>query len=807
MSTIDVESPATDAATTTGTMTERVRRLRQESLDAVPTLSAERARLMTAYYARHAGRASSPVMLRAGSFAHLLEQKSIHIGAGELIVGERGPGPKLTPTFPEICCHSLHDLDTLHSREKTRFAVTEEVRREYTGTMGQFWLGRSVRDRLFAAMSAEWTTAYEAGVFTEFMEQRAPGHTVLDDKIYRRGFRDLERDIDASLARIDAVDAADGWARRQQLEAMRIALRALIRYAERHAEHAESLAAAEHDPQRRSELHAIAAVCRRVPAERPRTFHEALQFYWFVHLGVVTELNTWDSFNPGHLDQHLLPFYREGLGNGTLTEASARELLQCLWIKFNNQPAPPKVGVTAEESGTYTDFALINSGGLTPDGRDGVNELSFLILDVIEEMRLLQPGTCVLVSRKNPDRFLKRALKIIRTGFGQPSIFNHDAIVQELTRQGKSIEDARAGGASGCVEVGAFGKEAYILTGYFNLPKILELTLHDGVDPRTGRRVGLSTGDASELTSFDELFDAFERQVRHFVDIKIRGNSIIERLYAEHLPAPFLSLLIDDCIATGRDYHDGGPRYDTSYIQAVGLGTMTDALTAMRYHVFDHQTVGMGELLQALRSDFSGCDRLYAQLRNRTPRYGNDDDYADDVMRRCFEMYFAAVDGRPNTRGGRYRVNFLPTTVHIFFGAMTGATPDGRRAGLPLSEGISPVQGMDRKGPTAVIASAAKLDHVRTGGTLLNQKLSPKLLEKEADLDKLVALVRTYFRLDGHHLQFNVVDAATLKAAQADPDSHRDLIVRVAGYSDYFCDLGKALQDEIINRTEHGALA
>jgi trans-4-hydroxy-L-proline dehydratase len=787
-------------------MTERVARLRRESLEAAPAISAERARLMTEYYAQHAGRAASAPALRAGAFAHLLAHKQIHIGAGELIVGERGPAPKAVPTFPEICCHSPADLDTLHSREKTRFVVSDEVRREYGESMLQYWAGRSIRDRIIAAMEPEWVAAYEAGVFTEFMEQRAPGHTVLDDKIYRRGLLDMELDIEAALVGIDTLRQPDAWARRQQLEAMRVCLRALIRYAERHARLVAEHAAVEADPVRRAELERIAAVCRRVPAQRPRTFHEALQYYWFVHLGVVTELNTWDSFNPGHLDQHLLPFYRAGLQDGTLDEASARELLQCLWIKFNNQPAPPKVGVTAEESGTYTDFALINSGGLTPDGSDAVNELSYVILDVIESMRLLQPGSCVLVSRKNPDRFLKRAFRIIRTGFGQPSIFNHDAIVQQLVRQGKSIEDARAGGASGCVEVGAFGKEAYILTGYFNLPKILELTLHDGVDPRTGDRLGPATGSATDMASFDDLFAAFQRQLVHFVEVKIRGSNVIERLYAEHLPAPFLSLLIDDCIARGRDYHDGGPRYDTSYIQGVGIGTVTDALTAIRYHVYDNGTLGMAELLAALRDDYAGHEPLHARLRNRTPRYGNDDDYADAVLRRCFNAYFDAVDGRPNTRGGRYRVNLLPTTVHIFFGAMTGATADGRRAGAPLSEGISPVQGMDRRGPTAALLSAAKLDHLRTGGTLLNQKLSPRLLQSEADIDKLVALVRAYFRLDGHHVQFNVVDAATLRAAQEDPDSHRDLIVRVAGYSDYFCDLGRALQDEIIGRTEHDSL-
>jgi formate C-acetyltransferase len=651
-------------------------------------------------------------------------------------------------------------------------------------------------------MTAEWKAAYEAGIFTEFMEQRAPGHTVLDDKIYRKGFVDFKQDIQHSLQSLDYLNDPQAYAKRQELEAMLVCADALIRFAERHAEKATELAQQEADPQRRAELQRIAEVCSHVPAHAPRDFWEALQYYWFVHLGVTTELNTWDAFNPGRLDQHLYPFYRKGLEEGTLTRDQAEELLQCFWIKFNNQPAPPKVGVTAAESGTYTDFAQINTGGVKEDGSDGVNEVTYLILDVIEAMRLLQPSSSIQVSKKSPDRFIKRAGKIIRTGFGQPSVFNTDLIVQELVRQGKSVADARNGGSSGCVEVGAFGKENYNLTGYFNMPKILELTLNNGVDPRTGRKIGLETGDPARFKSFEEFFAAYEKQLRYFVDIKVRGNNVIERLYATYMPAPFLSLLIDDCIVTGKDYHDGGARYNTTYIQGVGLGTITDAMTAIKYHVFEQRTLTMEALLTTLRANFEGQERVRQLLLNKTPRYGNDDDYADAVMVALFNAYFNAIDGRKNTKGGTYHINLLPTTVHVYFGSVIGATPDGRRAGEPLSEGVSPVQGADRCGPTAVIKSVAKMDHVRTGGTLLNQKFTPQLLKDDEGLDKLVQLIRTYFKLDGHHIQFNVVDAATLRAAQKTPEQYRDLIVRVAGYSDYFCDLSKALQDEIIARTE-----
>ncbi|MGB2906612.1 MAG: trans-4-hydroxy-L-proline dehydratase [Candidatus Aminicenantaceae bacterium] len=784
-------------------MNERIRKLRKQSLETKPSISGERAQLITEFFRRDEARGLSTPVSRALAFKYILENKVIVFNEGELIVGERGHAPRATPTYPEITVHSLQDLDILDTREKTSYAVNQETKDIYENDIIPFWKGRSIRDRIFKQVSEDWKEAFAAGVFTEFMEQRAPGHTVLDGKIYGKGMLDFKQDIQQSQEALDFLNDPEAYAKREELRAMDIAADALMRFGERHSAKARELAAEETDPQRKAELEKISEVCARVPAHAPRDFWEGLQYYWFVHLGVITELNGWDSFNPGRLDQHLHPFYQRGLDEGTLSEEQAQELLQAFWIKFNNQPAPPKVGVTAEESGTYTDFALINTGGVKEDGSDGVNDLSYLILEVIEEMRILQPSSMVQISKKNPDRFLKRALKIVKTGFGQPSIFNTDVIVQELMRQGKSVEDARNGGASGCVESGAFGKENYTLTGYFNLPKVLEITLHNGVDPLTGKKIGIETGDPREFKSFEELMEAFRKQVRHFADIKIEGNSIIERLYAEYIPAPFLSLLIDDCIARGKDYHDGGPRYNTSYIQGVGLGSISDTLVSIKHNVFDQAKLTLARLLEVLDTDFEGEEPLRQLFLNKTPKYGNDDDYADDVMRAIFEIYYDAVNGRPNTKGGDYRINLLPTTVHVYFGRMLGASADGRRAHQPLSEGISPVQGSDRHGPTAVIKSAAKIDHVRTGGTLLNQKFSPQLLEDEAGIDNLMHLVRSYFSLDGHHIQMNVVKADTLREAQQHPEQHRDLIVRVAGYSDYFCDLNPDLQDEIIRRTEH----
>ncbi|MDP4185886.1 MAG: pyruvate formate lyase family protein, partial [Bacteroidota bacterium] len=653
-------------------MNERIQKLREQSLNAINRISAERAILVTEFYKDKAYEGLSVPVRRAKAFEYILKHKTICINEGELIVGERGPAPKATPTYPEICVHSLQDLEILDSRPKVSFKVDDETRKVYEEVIIPFWTGKTNRERIMNSMTEEWKEAYAAGLFTEFQEQRAPGHTVCGNKIFHKGMLDIKKDVELSIQNLDFINDPNAFDKREELKAMAITTDAIIMWAGRHADKLEELAAEEKSEERRKELLNLAEICRYVPAHAPRTFHEALQYYWFVHLGVVTELNPWDSFNPGRLDQHLIPFYTKEIADGTLTHEQAKEILQSFWVKFNNHPSPPKVGVTAQESNTYTDFCLINVGGVKDDGSDASNEVSFLILDVIEEMRLLQPSSMVQLSKKNPDSLIHRTMKIIKTGFGQPSIFNTDAIIQELLRQGKDIVDARRGGASGCVETGAFGTEAYILTGYFNLPKILELTLHDGVDPRTGKQLGLKTGEPESFKTYDELLDAFRKQVNHFIDIKIIGNNTIERVFANNLPVPFLSLIIDDCIANGVDYVAGGARYNSSYIQGVGLGTITDCFSAIKMHVFDEQKKSLKELVQILDANFEGYANFRFDLIYNTPKYGNDDDFADDCLREIFEIYYDAVNGKPNTRGGHHRVNLLPTTCHVYFGSITG---------------------------------------------------------------------------------------------------------------------------------------
>lgn len=781
-------------------MNPRIERLRRESFETKPRISAERARLLTEFYRENLGKYSVPV-LRALSFMKLCEEKTVYLGRDELIVGERGPAPRVVPTYPELTCHTIDDLKTLARRSKTAYDVDEEVLQTYETKVIPFWTGRTMREQIFSHVSDEWERAYEAGVFTEFMEQRAPGHTTLDGKIYKKGLLEFKRDIAAAQRRLDFRSDPYATDKQEQLRAMAISCDAAIRFAERHAELAEHLAEGESNAQRRQELIRIAEVCRRVPAHSPRNFWEALQMYWFVHLGTITELNGWDAMNPGRLDQHLFPFYERDIEKGVLDREGAKELLECFWVKFNNHPAPPKVGVTAEESGTYNDFTNINLGGLREDGSDGVNELSYLVLEVIDEMHLLQPGSNVQISRKTPDRFLKEACKVIRKGYGYPSVFNADTVIAEQLWAGKAVEDARAGGTSGCIETGCFGKEAYILTGYLNVPKILEVALNNGRDPLSGMRIGPETGSPESFATFDDLFDAFTKQLEYFVNLKVGVNQSIERLFSRLMPAPFLSVVIDDCIEKGRDYYDAGPRYNTTYIQCCGIGTITDSLSAIRKHVFEDQTYSINELLEALAVNFEGREAIRLRLANRTPRFGNDDAVADSLMKRVYDALFGAIDGRENTKGGRYHLNMLSTTCHVYFGSKLGASADGRLAGMPESDGTSPSQGADRNGPTAVCKSLGKMDQIKSGGTLLNQRFLPQVLADEVGVEKLAQLIRGYFSLDGHHIQFNVVDSETLRDAQRHPERYRDLLVRVAGYSDYFVDLGLELQEEVISRT------
>lgn len=783
-------------------MNDRIKRLRKLSFEAEPSLTIERALIETEFYKANYGKYPIPI-LRALNFLEICKRKTIYIGEDELIVGERGPKPKAVPTFPELTCHSVEDLHVLNTRELQRYTISQEDIDTYEREVIPYWNGRTQRERIFGHVPQEWRLLYEAGLFTEFMEQRAPGHTALDGKIYKTGLLDLKERIAGELAKLDFMNDVEATDKQEELMAMSISCDAAILFAQRHADMADEMAMTEKDPKRAAELRKIAEVCRWVPAHAPRNFWEAIQMYWFVHLGTITELNGWDAMNPGHFDQHLQPFYEKEIAEGTLTRDEAKELLSCFWIKVNNHPAPPKVGITAKESGTYNDFTNINIGGVRSDGSDGVSEVSYIMLEIVEELHILQPGCSIHISSRTPEKFLHAGCKVIRQGHGYPSVFNPDVYIQELMRQGKSLQDAREGGCSGCIEVGAFGKEAYLLTGYLNVPKILEVTLNNGYDPVTGKLVSIQTGDPRDFKDFEELYQAFLKQLRYVVDQKVRVSNYIDRMFAKYAPATFLSLFIDDCIAKGRDYYNCGPRYNSTYIQCTGLGTTTDSLSVLRTHVFENKTYSMDTILGAVAKNFAGEEKLRQFILNKTPFFGNDNKEADALAVRIYNDLFDTIDGKPNTKGECFRLNMLSTTCHVYFGKVMGATPNGRLAGRSISDGTSPSQGGDTHGPSAVIKSLSKIDQIKSGGTLLNLRFLPSLLKREEDVAKLAHLIRSYFSLGGHHVQFNIVDTATLYAAQEHPEDYKDLLVRMAGYSDYFNDMNADLQGEIISRTEN----
>ena len=782
--------------------TKRIRHLRQISeQQSTPSVSMERAVLLTEAYKKYEGKHSPPV-LRGLSFKHIMSKRSLYLERGALIVGEKGHKPWAAPTFPELCCHTLEDFQNMNDREKVFFKVSDEDMKIQEEVIIPYWKDRAMMTRMNALLPKEWHNLFQAGMFTEFLMQRGPGHTVADGKFYQKGYLDFIEDIDREISSLDFLKDPLALDKKEELKGMRLSCEAMILLGQRYAALARELAQEESDPIWKEELLELAQVCDVIPAHAPQTFRQALQMYWFTHIGVTIEMNNWDAYSPGKLDLHLESFYKQGLADRSLTKESAKELLENFWIQFNNQPAPPKVGVTLKESATYTDFCNINSGSLRPDGTCGVNEVSYLILEVMDEMKLLQPSSNVQISRKTPEHFLQEAVKISKKGWGQPAFYNTDAIIQELLNMGKSLDDARESGvASGCVETGTAGKEAYVLTGYLNIPKILELVLFQGYDHYTKKQIAPDLGDPKQFKSYQELYSNFYKLLSYVVEQKIAGNNLIERMYMNHMPVPLLSVITDDCIRQGKDYNAGGARYNTSYIQCVGISTVTDSLAAIKKLVFDTSSLSMEQIRSACHTNYQQNDNVL-KLVAEAPKYGNDDSYADNILKEVANSLQEVISGKSTPKGAKTIVEFLPTTSHVYFGQVMLASPNGRRAGIPLADGISPEKGADQNGPTAVLKSAAKLDQLKTGGALLNLKFHPSLVAGEAGTKNIAALIRSYFTMDGHHLQFNIVDQKILLDAQERPEEYKDLIVRVAGYSDYFGNLEKALQDEIIARTQ-----
>jgi pyruvate formate-lyase/glycerol dehydratase family glycyl radical enzyme len=577
---------------------------------------------------------------------------------------------------------------------------------------------------------------------------------------------------------------------------------AAIAFSHRYAAVASDLAARCDDPTRRDELESISHICRRVPEYPAETLHEALQSFWFIHLILNLESNSY-AISPGRFCQYIYPFYQADLEKGDIDESRAQELINCLWIKFN-EITVVKAGATAKASNTYVDFQNLNIGGLRADGRDGTNAVSYFCLNALDALKLPQPQLSCLISSKTDKHFLMRACEVVRAGTGMPAMFNDDVKVISLLSSGKTLIDARNGGVNGCVEVNAQGCDNMASTGYVNLVKCLELALNDGVSMTSGKQLGPRTGKVASFNTFKDVWDAFAQQLRAAVALKVSYDDAARQVFSEHCPVVFTSLVMDDCIGKGKDFHQGGARYNAPMMCGVGLGTLSDSLAAIQEFCFSTGQYRLSQIHEALMDNFVSQPLLQKQLWKNGPKFGNNDDRVDQLAADTVNLFSEILKVHVNAYDEAYRANMIPTTTHIPMGHATAATPDGRFAGAPLSEGVSPVQGQDISGPTSVILSLAKVDHARTAGTLLNMKFTPAILSGQEQLGKFSELIRTYFALGGYHMQFNVVSKETLLAAQKDPQAYRSLIVRVAGYSDYFISLSKDVQDEIIMRTAHG---
>lgn len=743
------------------------------------------------------------VIRRAKMLERILSEQPVRIQEGELIVGMKTFKPRGSPVFPEINCTWLErDLDTISKRSNTPFHVSEETKKILREEVFLYWRDRQINDRLVEAVPDEIWEAESRGVIYNYFTSRTIGHiTVGYEKVLNKGMNGIKIDIQRALSRLHFEDP-NYINKKQFLEAVSIACDAAVMFAGRYAKEARRQASVEKDPHRRAELGRIAQVCERVPADPAQTFHEALQSFWFTQLVLNLETNS-HAISPGRFDQYMFPFYRYSIDSGELTREEAQELLDLLWVKLDEITLAKNSG-ESDTSSSYPEFQNLNIGGLTPEGLDATNELSYMCLTALEHVKLPQPQLSAQISTKTPHKFLLRCCKILKYGIGMPAMFNSDTMILGMVNRGKKLQDARSGSINGCVSPNCGGKDRMASSGYFNLVKCLELALNDGIDRLTGEQLGPKTGDPNQFSSFDELINAFRQQVAYFVDFKVKYDNIMRDIYATYCPVPFTSALIDDCIERGIDWHKGGARYNQAVVSGVGLGTVADALSAIKKHVFDERSYTMADLKKALDEDFHGHEVLLHVLVNKTPHYGNDDDYVDSLATLTQRIFCDEVERHQDIQGARYYANLLPTTAHIALGKLTGASPDGRRAYRWLSEGISPVQGHDTHGPTAVAKSVGKLDHARCNGTLLNMKISPQCLETLEDLHKLAGLIRGYFDQGGHHVQFNIIDEKILRDAQKNPENYRNLLVRVAGYSDYFVLLSREIQEEIISRTTHG---
>jgi len=787
---------------TVSNISARAKLLKDRLLTITPEICYERAELITESYKETEG---MPIIIRrAKALEKILAKMEIRISPDELIVGNHTRKPRSSPIFPEFSFAWIEaEFDRLAKRTGDVFLISDECKEKLSNVF-KYWQGKTSQEYAANLMTEEAKAAQANGVFTVgnyfFL---GVGHICVDyGLVLEKGFLGIKQEALEERAKLDLTKPAD-LAKAQFLQAVEIVCDAAVDFAARFAREAEKQAQAEKDARRKLDLMQIAENCRQVPAHPAQSFFAALQAFWFVQLIIQLESNG-HSISPGRFDMYMYPYFKKDVESGKLTREEALELIECLWVKFN-EINKVRDEASTKAFGGYPMFQNLIVGGQTPDGRDSTNELSYLCLEATENVRLPQPSLSIRFHQGTPHKFMIRSSEVAALGLGMPAMYNDHVVIPALAARGVTLEDARDYCIIGCVEPQKGGKtEGWHDAAFFSLAKCLELALNDGVDPLTGLQLGLHTGTIKSMAAFTDVVEAYRKQIEYFVKLLVISNNSCDIAHGAICPLPLLSSMVQDCITKGKSLQEGGAHYNFTGPQGVGVANVGDALAALKKVVYEDGAINRDTLAGALSKNWEGYENLRQVMLNQAPKFGNDDDYADELARLAARIYCEEVEKYTNPRGGQFQAGLYPVSANVPFGAAVGALPDGRLAGTPLADGVSPVSGRDVNGPTAAAKSVAKLDHeIASNGTLFNQKFLPSALRGETGHGNLASLVRTYFSLGGMHVQFNVISKEILREAQQNPEQYRGLVVRVAGYSAFFTSLDKSLQEDIITRTEH----
>lgn len=815
----------------------------------MPVIEADRAEIVTESYRETE---DEPIVIRrAKAFKAICEKLPMVIRPMELIVGSNAIAPRGCQMFPEYSFEWMEkEYDTVATREADPFYISEDTKKRLHEVY-KYWKGKTTSELAASMMAPEAHIAMKHNIFTpgNYFYNGIGHFTVKYEEVLAIGFEGIIAKIDAELDKL-TLCAPDYATRHSFLVAARMSCEAAITYAKRYAALAKEEAAKETDAARRAELLVIAANCEKVPAKPAESFYEACQSFWFVQELLQTE-SSGHSISPGRFDQYMYPYYKKDMDEGKITREAAQELLDCIWIKLNDLNKCRDEG-SADGFAGYGLFQNLIAGGQDEEGLDVTNDLSFMCLEASMHVRLPQPSLSVRIWNKTPDAFIIKAARLARTGIGLPAFYNDEVIIPSLMSRGVSLEDARTYNIIGCVEPQKAGKtDGWHDAAFFNMCRPLEMVFSNGYE--NGEKVGLQTGDVTQMATFEEFYDAYKKQMNYFIAVMVNALNCIDNAHMTRMPLPFQSSMIDDCIGRGKTLQEGGALYNFTGPQGFGIANVADSMLAIKELVYDKKTVTMAEMKDALENNFgkglstmrmeeisgqiissmlaagqqvgekevaviaetianqrpdAAAQKRYDEILEliaKAPKYGNDDDEADMMARQVSYVYTKPLEHYKNPRGGIYQAGLYPVSANVPLGRQTGATPDGRLANTPVADGVGPMQGRDIHGPTATANSVSKIDHgIASNGTLFNQKFHPSALAGEEGLQKFSYYIRTFFEQKGMHMQFNVVSKETLLDAQAHPENYKTLVVRVAGYSALFTTLSKSLQDDIIKRTEQG---